>query len=296
MLPPWLEVWWEEFGSSADLYLFAVRQGDEVLGIAPLQVRDEEACFIGGADVCDFLDFVVSPGGERDFCRAVLDDLEKKGIGRLSLGPVRPESETLRHLVGIAEGLGHEVSCTREDVSLELGLPPTWEEYLGMLNGKQRHEVRRKLRRLREKGEVRYRTVEGSEAVEEAMDLFLGFFRESRQDKKDFLTAKRESFFRSLARAMSQDLILKIGILELDTKPVASIMCFDYNDTIYLYNSGYDPQYRSLSTGLISKVLCVEDSIRRGKRKFDFLKGAEEYKYRLGGEEVHLKRCRIELR
>jgi len=156
VLPPWLEVWWQEFGSSADLYLCAVRQGDAVLGIAPLQVRDEEACFIGSADVCDFLDFVVSPGCEQDFFNALLEDLKQRGIRRLSLGPVRPDSETLRHLVGIAEGLGYEVSCTREDVSLEMDLLPTWEEYLGILNGKQRHEVRRKLRRIREKGEVQH--------------------------------------------------------------------------------------------------------------------------------------------
>lgn len=295
VVPPWLEAWWQEFGSSADLYLCAVRRGDAVLGIAPLQIRDEEARFIGSEDVCDYLDFVIIPGGERDFFEALLEDLMQKGIRRLSLGPVRPESETLRHLVGIAEGLGYEVSCMGEDVSLEMDLPPTWEEYLGILNGKQRHEVRRKLRRIREKGGLHYRTVEGSKAVEEVMNLFIGFFQESRQDKKDFLTTKRESFFRSMARALSREKILKIGILELETRPVAAVMCFDYHDTIYLYNSGYDLQYRSLSTGLISKVLCIKDSIRLGRRRFDFLKGAEEYKYRLGGAEVQLVRCQIVL-
>jgi CelD/BcsL family acetyltransferase involved in cellulose biosynthesis len=293
VVPPWLEVWWEEFGSSADLYLRAVRRGDAVLGIAPLQIRDGEACFIGSEDVCDFLDFVITPGGEYDFFEALLDDLKQRGITRVNLGPLRPESETLRHLVGMAKQRPYEVSCATEDVSLELSLPPIWEEYLGMLDGKQRHEVRRKLRRLREEGDVNYRIVEGSEAVEEVIDLFLTFFRESREDKRNFLTTKRESFFRSLAKAMAQDLILKIGILELNTKPVAAIMCFYYNDTVYLYNSGYDPQYRPLSTGLISKILCIKDSIERGNRKFDFLKGAEEYKYRLGGEEVYLKRCQV---
>ena len=293
VVPPWLEVWWQAFGSSADLYLRAVRRGDAVLGIAPLQIRDGTASFVGSEDVCDFLDFVLTPGGEHDFFEALLDDLKHRGITRLNLGPFRPDSETLSHLVGTAKQRACEISCATEDVSLELDLPPTWEEYLGMLSGKQRHEVRRKLRRLGEKGDVNYRTVEGGEAVEEVIDLFLMFFRESREDKRNFLTPKKESFFRSLTRAMAQDLILKIGILELDAKPVAAVMGFHYNDTVYLYNSGYDPQYRTLSTGLISKILCTKDSITEGKRKFDFLKGAEEYKYRLGGEEVYLKRCEI---
>ncbi len=70
-------------------------------------------------------------------------------------------------------------------------------------------------------------------------------------------------------------------------------MCFDYNNTVFLYNNGYDPQYSFLSVGLISKALCIKASIERGRGKFDFLKGAEEYKYRLGGKEVNLYSCQI---
>jgi CelD/BcsL family acetyltransferase involved in cellulose biosynthesis len=70
-------------------------------------------------------------------------------------------------------------------------------------------------------------------------------------------------------------------------------MCFEYNDCIYLYNSGYDPRYTSLSAGLLSKVLAIKDSIERGVKRFDFLKGAETYKYHLGGKEVPLYRCQI---
>ena len=95
---------------------------------------------------------------------------------------------------------------------------------------------------------------------------------------------------------MAQSGLLRLGILKLDARPVATTMCFDYNDTVYLYNSGYDPQYRSLSVGLISKILCIKDSIERGRNKFDFLKGAEAYKYRLGGEEIPLHGCQIVLK
>ena len=72
------------------------------------------------------------------------------------------------------------------DVSLELDLPATWEEYLAILTSKQRHEVRRKLRRLAEAGEVNYRVVNDNTAVPEAMDTFLKMFTESRTDKAAF--------------------------------------------------------------------------------------------------------------
>jgi len=293
VLPPWLEVWWRESDSRAESYLCAVRQQETIIGIAPLLLEGEEAFFMGSTDVCDYLDFIVTPGSEHVFFDILLHDLRQKGVRRLDLKLVRLDSTVLTHLVDIARDRGYEVSCRVEDVSLELDLPTTWEEYLEMLTAKQRHEIKRKLRRLEETGEVNYRIIEDSEAVPDAIDIFLKLFRESREDKKVFMTVQRESFFRSMAKAMAQARLLKSGILELDALPVAAIMCFDYNNTMYLYNSGYDPQYSSLSIGLISKVLCIKDSIERGRRKFDFLKGGEQYKYHLGGREVPLFNCQI---
>ena len=127
------------------------------------------------------------------------------------------------------------------------------------------------------------------------MDTFLKMFTKSRQDKADFLTDRRETFFRSLADTMAEAGLLRLGVLALDSVPAAMIMCFDYRDCVYLYNSGYDLKYNFLSAGLLSKVLAIQDSIQRGKTRFDFLKGAESYKYQLGGREVPLYRCRINI-
>ena len=293
VLPPWLEVWWHEFGSEAELYLGAVRQGGTIIGIAPLLLRGAEASFIGSADVCDYLDFVIVPGREVDFFNILIDDLMGRNISRLDLRPLRSNSTALSHLIDIAQDRKYEVSCKVEDISLELDLPPAWEGYLRTLTQKQRHEVRRKSRRFWEAGDVNYRIIEDSESASESIPIFLRLFRESRQDKAIFLTTRMESFFTSLIKSMAQAGLLRLGILELNASPVAAVICFDYNNTVFLYNNGYDPQYSLLSVGLISKVLCIKDSIERGRGKFDFLKGAEEYKHRLGGKEVNLYGCRI---
>ncbi len=75
VLPSWLQVWWQAFGSGAEPYLRAVWQGDKLIGIAPLLVRDKTAYIIGNVDACDYLDFVVTPGMERDFFTVLLEDL-----------------------------------------------------------------------------------------------------------------------------------------------------------------------------------------------------------------------------
>ena len=293
VLPPWLEVWWREFQPGTELYLATVRQQSDIAGIAPLQLKEGKACFIGSADVCDYMDFVVVPGREGDFFNILLDDLRKRGIKTLDLKSLRPESTVVSSLAGIARNRGYEVSCQPVDVSVELDLPPGWDDYLGMLTTKQRHEVRRKLRRLGEMGGVDYRVVEGRSAVREVMGTFLKLFTESREDKADFLTERMKSFFCTMAETMAEVKLMKVGILELESVPVAMVTYFDYNGSVYLYNSGYSPEYRYLSAGLLSKALCIKDSISKGRKKFDFLKGAEEYKYHLGGKEVPLYNCQI---
>jgi len=294
-LPPWLEVWWREMASGGELYLGVVRQRGVIIGIAPLLLKGAEASFIGSTNVCDYMDFIIVPGKELDFFHILLDDLRGRGIRRLDLELLRPDSTVLTHLRDIAQREKYGVSCEEEDVSLEMELPRTWEGYLGTLTQKQRHEVRRKLRRLREAGKVSYRVIEESDSALQASLIFFAHFRESRQDKAMFLTVRMESFFRSLIKAMGRARLLRFGILELDALPVASLICFDYNNTLFLYNNGYDPRYSSLGVGQVSKVFCIKDSIETGRGKFDFLKGMEEYKYRLGGQEVNLYSCQISL-
>lgn len=289
--PAWLRTWWQAFGSVSRLYLRSVREGNEVIGIAPLRVRNKIACFIGSADVCDYLDFPVVPGREKGFFNSLLDDLAKAGIKRIDLRPLRQDSATVTSLVPLAQERGIDALCRPAGVSVEMDLPLSWDDYLENLSAKDRHELERKLRRLYESGRVNYRSVED----DSPMDIFLELFTASRTDKAAFMTARMESFFRSMASAMAQAGLLRFGILELDEVAIAIVLTFEYNNRVYLYNSGYDTEYRSLSAGLLSKAFCVKDSIERGKRKFDFLKGGEAYKYHLGGKEIHLSDCRIKL-
>ncbi|MBI4763500.1 MAG: GNAT family N-acetyltransferase [Deltaproteobacteria bacterium] len=295
VLPDWMQAWWQVFGCETEMMVRTLRDGEKVVGIAPLMVKDGQASLIGDPEVCDYLDFIIVPGLEENFFHHLLDDLKKNDIGHLDLKHLRPESTVLTHLAGTAESRGYTVKISKEALSLEIDLPAGWEEYLASLSGKQRHEVRRKLRRLSERGEIEYCFISHPEEIPGAMDVFFRMFVESRQDKATFLTEKMKSFFISLACAMAETGLLKLGLLKMEERPLSEIMCFDYDGCIYLYNSGYDPDYTSLSAGLICKILAIKASIEQGKRRFDFLKGSELYKYQLGGQEVPLYHCQITL-
>jgi len=294
-LPGWLAAWWNAFGDGAELCLRAVKEEETVLGIAPLRLEAGEASFIGSPDVCDYLDFIVAPGRERQFFDILLADLRQRGISRLHMECLRPDSAVLTGLVPAARDRGYEVSCKAQDVSVEIELPDTWEGYQQMLGSKQARELRRKLRRLWEVGDMDYQSIADSDAIPGAVDTFLALMRASREDKAAFMTAQRESFFRAAAENMARGGLLRLDILRLNSTPVAAVTCFDYQDRVYLYNSGYDPDYRYLSVGLLSKALCIKDSIQKGMKVFDFLKGGEVYKYRLGGKEVPIYSCQVRL-
>lgn len=296
VLPAWLKVWWNSFGDGLFPYLCSVRQGGELLGFAPLVLQHKTASFMGSSNVCDYLDFVVAAGKEPEFFRLLLEHLVRQGIGCLDLGLVRSDSTVIRDLLPLAEILGYESTREQEDVSLELDLPGTWEEFQAGLSGKERHEVRRKLRRLEGFADIQLRLMDDVRKEPGAMETFLQLMSMSRSEKAVFLTVPMTTFFRSLAEAMSDVKVLRMFFLDLNGKPTAVALCFDLHDSRYLYNSGYDPRSRWLSAGLLNKVFTIRESIERGYRKYDFLKGAETYKHRLGGKSIPLYHCRIELR
>lgn len=292
-LPPWIQSWWQVFNPHARPHLAVVKDASSALGIAPLKLTGTTASFIGSTDVCDYMDFIVVPGKEEDFFSALLDDLLQHGVTRLELGHLRPKSTVLSHFLPLLHQRGYQVHCQQDAVSVEIDLPSTFDEYLAGLPGKQRHEIRRKLRRLGEAGEVDYQSSTVFENLEEHLKGFFQLFTLSSQDKANFLTDKMKSFFSSVATSMAQFGMLRFGTLKIEGAPVASTLEFDYQDTVYLYNSGYDSRYGELSAGLLSKVLSIEESINQGKGKYDLLKGGETYKYRLGGYSVPLYHCSV---
>ncbi len=293
--PAWLGSWWPVFGNGFKAFLAVVRKEKSIIGIAPLKLEGKTASFMGSPDVADYQDFITKPGGEKEFFGFLPGELKKNGINRLDLGHLRSDSVTLKHLKPLAEEKGFGASCGKESVSFEFSLPYSFEDHLKMLEGKQRHEVKRQLRRLAGAGEVNYVSVTRPEEVAVAMDRFIEMMRESRHDKARFMDATMEGFFRRLAENMARAGMARLGQLKLDGQVVAAVFCFDYNDTIYLYNSGYDPEYTGLGVGILSKVFCIKDGIELGRGVFDFLKGGEVYKGRMGGSEVALQRCIIDL-
>lgn len=291
--PEWMDAWLSCCRGDNEVGIASIWQKENLLGIAPLLINGSRAAFIGSPDLCDYLDFPVAKERAPDFYSALLPYLSDRGIRQLELGPLREDSSAFVDLPGIAEQHGWRLGKEDDEVSYEMRLPDSWEEYLSGLKPKQRHEVRRKLRRLAEKAVFRLRSVETPEALEKDFDTFLDLFRRSRVDKNDFLTENRLTFFRRLTANMAVAGMLRLYFLDIDNQPAACALCFEDAGTLYLYNSGYDPQFAALSAGQVCTFLTIKDGIANGKRCYNFLKGDEVYKHRLGGRPIELVRLNL---
>ncbi|MBI2918781.1 MAG: GNAT family N-acetyltransferase [Chloroflexi bacterium] len=287
LTPTWHRVWWQHLGDG-DLHLLSVRHDGRVVGIAPFMLQDHALRLLGGTDVVDYHDLPLEPELEAPALSALLDYLGSQPWDSLELTSLRERSPTFDLLPGLARTRGWLVEQAQEDVCPCVILPPTWDGYLNSLARKDRHELRRKLRRLYGEQDVKHYAVTSPEGVAQGMDDFFRLLRASREVKAQFLTPRREAFMRAMAIALAQEGRLYLFFMELSGVRVAAALCFYYGGQLSLYNSGYDPAYSSLSVGLLLKALCVREAIERGITLFDFLRGAEPYKYDLGGKDHRL--------
>ena len=284
LMPQWRRVWWEQFGDGQEMLLLSLQDNGAMEGLAPLSRRSGTITFMGSEDLFDYNDFPVSQGAESRFFPSLVSHLDREEWQALELLSLPEDSPTLAYLPDLARERGYQVEILEEDVAPGLELPGTWDDFLMGLSKKDRHELRRKTRRLYSAGiEVQSYGLSAPEEVQASLKDFFDLMRYSKEDKHRFLTPSRELFFQKIAMEMAGIGVMKLFFLELNKERVAAAMCFDYGRSRFLYNSGFNPDFGYYSVGLLLISLALKDAIEVGKTYFDFLRGDESYKYHLGG-------------
>src|SRR5690606_16034196 len=190
-------------------------------------------------------------------------------------------SEALR-----AQGFAVEVEF--QEVCPVIDLPDTWEGYLERLDKKQRHEIRRKMRRAESEAAIDWYVVDERCDIDAEVEKFIALMRASHPEKAKFLDdAKNTTFFRRVVPLMYHSGWLKMSFLMINGVPSAAYCNFDYRDRILVYNSGLLPNENAhLSPGIVLLSYDIRDAIAQGRAAFDFLRGSETYKYRMGGKDT----------
>lgn len=260
----WLQTWWQHRGVGE---LLLADDGDSLL---PLVISNDRIRFAGEADLTDYH----SPLGTIEVSALQSGIAELSNQAAFELDSLPEEAATAIAAALVATGL--EPTIEQHNVAAVLPLPDTYDDYLAGLRKKDRHELKRKRRRFdNELGEARLERRSGPEAVA----LFARLHRLSAGDKGSFMSAEMEEFFYGLH--VEAGGVVDV-LLDGAERPAAVIFSFEDESGYYLYNSAFEPDLRLYSPGNVMLSHLIERSIQQGHQFFDFLKGDEAYKFRLG--------------
>ena len=278
------KIWWKYFGKDNLYKILVITYSNNKL-ISPLKVQGKTCSFIGSTDLFDYQDLIYSNYQDIDLgleklVNFISNDLS---VEELILNSIPDNSPTIKKMSKYLEQNNWQVDLTEEDVSPRISLPSTFDEYLSSLSKKNRHEIRRKLRRLDKIKDVEEYEFSKYQDIKDNLDDFFKLLRMSSDEKKEFMNLSRENFFRDLSLELSLQNQTRLRFLDIENIRVATSLSFVTNGTKYLYNSGYDPEYRDLSVGVLNHIFAIKNSISEKNKVFDFMRGDEVYKYRLGG-------------
>lgn len=285
--PEYAHVWWEEFGALRSLALTEIRHPDgRPAGIAPLSMEpDGGVHFVGDPSITDYL-APISSLEDRDAVAAAIVETAQglEGFTRLSLSGLPGDSGWPEALSRAAKAAGLDVAEEAEEVCPVVPIPGGYDEYLASLPGKQRHEIRRKARRLEAAGGYSIRLSTGA-SIDADLESFFGMHRSSTGPKGKFMHEGMAVYFRRLAHTMIEKSSMRFALLDLGGTPVAGLFGFSDGKTWSLYNSAYDHSRRELSPGMVLVAEAIRLAAAEGCSAFDFLRGAEDYKYRFGAKD-----------
>ncbi len=292
--PAWLETWLQHCGGQAMPIFLSVRRDEELAGIIALDMDPANPGLLGEPGVSDLGPILAAPGEEYAVARGLLEWLNEDMAPAASTWGLPERSPLVMAIQELADDFGWNCHVDEEAVTPVRELASTFEDYLDTLSKKDRHELRRKLRQADDAGALAFEEYTTPDAIAPHIDQFLDFMRQSHAGKAAFLDDATAAFFRNALQVTAALGVTRLGVLTVDDAPIAMTWCFDNAEETLLYNSGYDAAHAAIAPGIVSKARALESAILRGKRRFNFLRGEEEYKFRMGGQRRIL--ARLDLR
>jgi CelD/BcsL family acetyltransferase involved in cellulose biosynthesis len=281
----WLHPWWRHLSGSSTLRMLTANAGNRLIAVAPFRLTTSVArlpCLdlLGTAEAgSDYLDVITRSGFEAEG----LDAIERFVVAQnMAL--------RLTHLSSSAAALGLANRLERRrwtQVTTPGGICPyiplaghTWDSYLATLGASHRANVRRRLRALEQKFDVRFEQVTGDHDRREALER-LTQYHERRFEARGtaFRTASLCAFHDEATRRFLDRGWLRMYVLRVNDAPAAVMYGFLYHRTFYFYQHGFDDSYQQHSIGLVLMALSIRTAIEEGAAEFDMLWGTEPYKF-----------------
>lgn len=285
----WLSAWWEAFGEG-ELAVVTCRDEDgALLGVLPTfasrsgrWVPVRTARFLGDLSVGSTgLGPFARPEVESEVFARFAAHVRHRSTGwdMLELRYMDREHGFHAHLAG-ESGTRADPACGR---CPRIDLPTQWDDYLAALSKHRRHEVRRVIRRARERN-LETQHICGRAGLPAAADELLRLHEDRMRAKLGpgfTVPGPARAFTLRAMSAMLADKRLRLAFLRHDGEAVAGLFAFRYGDTMYAYQSGFGAEPER-DVGRAMWALALYGAIREGCSTFDMLLGEQKYKFDWG--------------
>lgn len=287
----WLSSCWEVFGEDQRLFLIAVTDGRHIVGIAPLVVRKvidkaglelRKLTFVGDG-LTDYHDLLIANEKREEIMRVLLECVikNKDRWDAIHFRNVRGDSPNLPIM---REALRETSLAFREQINIQspyLVIDGDWTEYYSALSKSMRSDIRRQSKRLAEMGKVEFVRLHHVEDVAGVLNTIKSIHVKCRQAQGGaslFANARRFRLASLVAARFSARRALDLAFLKLQDRVIAYYFGFLYDKVVYFWNTGFDPEFSTVSPGKLLLHYGIEDSFRERYRGFDFMVGEEPYK------------------
>jgi CelD/BcsL family acetyltransferase involved in cellulose biosynthesis len=271
----WAGTWWAHFGKGKELWLLLVRDGEELLGIAPMMLGWE---WYGGLPV-RMLGFLVNRHTSRaDFI--IADGRKEEAIGALvrywqdhnrrwdvlRLVHVPKESGNVRVLeeaIGNSKLAGFPARVSRR--ILTLPIEGTWEKYLGQQTHAFRKNLRQSAKRIRE-SQMTLVSENDPSRVEQGLRSIFGI--EARSRKADFrekrMLVNDKEFYLSLGTMVRLFEWRSDLLVDSEGKTIAGCHAAFHERRCYGFLLYHDYSHSAISPGRRLVADLLAECFRRG--------------------------------
>ncbi len=186
-------------------------------------------------------------------------------------------------LIACAESAGWTISNAETCPSLVF--PATFDEYVKSLGKNMREQIKRYPKRLEKQFKVEYELAQTGAQVETALtDLFRlhGKRWRARGQTGVLGLPSRQKFHRLVCQKFLEADFLRLWTLRCDGRAACVLLSYFWGGKYWFFIGGFEPELMRWSVGTCLFSRVFSHAIEEGAREFDFLRGAEEYKYRFG--------------
>jgi CelD/BcsL family acetyltransferase involved in cellulose biosynthesis len=276
----WLESWCTHLLAGEPCVL-VLRRGGALVGLAPFFVWSDggrRVLSLMGAGVSDYQDLLVADGEEPGCLQALAGWLAgRRGWDRVEWTEL-PDGSPLRRVP--LDGLAGAEAV--QDVCPGLPIAPGGQPAARPQMLQQVGQLRRRAERAAGV------TIEAAEdrGTAEAMLADLERWHLQRWPGSAFANPRVRAFHRGAVGPLLARGGLMLLAVRLAGVRAAVVYGFHDHAATRLYLGAFDPAAGKLSPGVLAVAQGVACAAARGSRLFDFLRGAEPYKYRWGARDL----------